>query len=63
MNIDTNPSAQTLRGIFDRDLVAFVVWLSSWLRIGTLGREATFETVGAVTQDANRTGVRKHQRE
>ncbi|GLO53937.1 hypothetical protein PPUN110474_53390 [Pseudomonas putida] len=63
MNIDTNPSAQTLRGIFDRDLLAFVAWLSSWLRIRRLGRGATFETVGAVTQDANRTGVCKQQRE
>ena len=38
MNIDTKPNAQTLRGIFDRDLVAFMAWLSSWLRIRRLGR-------------------------
>ncbi|GLO41899.1 hypothetical protein PPUN15366_35450 [Pseudomonas putida] len=63
MNIDTKPSAQTLRGIFDSDRVAFVVWLSPWLRIRRLGRGATFETVGGVAQDANRTGVCMQQRE
>ncbi|MNJ56836.1 hypothetical protein D3C77_524000 [compost metagenome] len=63
MNIDTKPSAQTLRGIFGRVLAVLVGRLSSWLRISGLGRGATFETVGAVTQDANRTGVCKQQRE
>ncbi|SPO54383.1 protein of unknown function [Pseudomonas sp. JV551A1] len=61
MNIDTKPSAQTLRGIFDRDVVAFVAWLSSGLRIRGLGRGATFETVGALTEDANRAAVWKQQ--
>ncbi|MNM30646.1 hypothetical protein D3C81_412090 [compost metagenome] len=54
MNIDTKPSAHTLRGIFCKALAVAMCWVFSALRIAGLGMVATFETVGAWAQDANR---------
>ncbi|MGC2859561.1 hypothetical protein ACO2TB_09100 [Pseudomonas putida] len=43
MNIDTKPSAQTLRGIFGKDRLALTAPLSSLLRIWGLVGVATFK--------------------
>ena len=53
MNIDTKPSAQTLRGIFGRVLVALAGVLSSLLRIGRARQSRYVRTLGASTQDAS----------